>query len=202
MKNPLKIWCITLLMALCAIQTHAQFGGLKDKVKEKVGGSTSTENPRGSRGTPGPNASSNIELDFSSQPFPPAIAWHSLLNNSCVYFNVTNGDFTMNNMLVSFLPQKTATGDVPKYTSASSPLIKMEVTNMADNKIIETLYYTTASAILPYYKLEQVTRVGYKTHAKLIEGKYELHFFAGNKQFYTYPFYIQTLMPLLKISIL
>ena len=49
---------------------------------------------------------SEVELDFDSEPFQPAILWSTLLHNGCWYYNITNGQMYLNNLEVSFLPKK------------------------------------------------------------------------------------------------
>ena len=49
---------------------------------------------------------SEVDLDFESEPYPPSIAWASLLSEDCWYFNPTSGEMKLNNLQVSFLPKK------------------------------------------------------------------------------------------------
>lgn len=133
---------------------------------------------------------SEVELDFSSQPYAPAIAWASLLSSNCWYFNITTGEMSLNNMQVSFLPLKTKDGADVRYESYANttPLLRMEVWNTGANSLVQTIHYSAKPATLPFYEMTRIEGFDYKTHAKLTEGNFELRFWAGTNHFYSYPF--------------
>ena len=136
---------------------------------------------------------SEVELDFSSEPFQPAIVWATLLSESSLYFNVTNGEFKFNNLQASFLPKKTISGQEVKYESYHNvtPLLRMEVWNATANTLLQTMHYSGSLATAPFFDLELIEGYEYKTHVKLTEGAYECRFWAGTKHFYTFPFQVE-----------
>lgn len=136
---------------------------------------------------------SEVELDFESEPFAPSIAWASLLAEGCWYFNVTNGQMRLNNILVSFLPKKAKDGTPVRYESYSNitPLLRMEVWDTKSNTLKETMHYEAKLATAPFYEMELIEGYDYKTHAMLTEGSYELRFWAGTKHFYSFPFEVE-----------
>lgn len=133
---------------------------------------------------------SEVELDFSTQPYAPAIAWASLLSSNCWYFNITTGEMSLNYLQVSFLPTKAKDGSDVRYESFhnTTPLLRMEVWNTGANTLVQTIHYGAQPATLPFYEMTRIEGYDYKTHAKLTEGSYELRFWAGTTHFYTYPF--------------
>lgn len=190
--------------------SFAQFGNLKNKVKEKTEGAkeqkptrpdTPPESSSGSEKSPvskgksgGKDRSNSIELiepDFSSQPFQPAIAWYSLLSDNCLYFNNVTGQFKYNNLYVSFLPTKTKDGREAGYKTCSNPFVALEM-EVFDVKINDTkakLLYTASPEIVPFHIMELVeNKPGYDWAATLTEGSYECRFKAGGLPFYTFPF--------------
>jgi hypothetical protein len=136
---------------------------------------------------------SDVELDFASQPFPPAIAWASLLDNESWYYNITNGQMYLNNLDVIFLPKTTTAGAAVNYAGYANktPLLRMEVVDVATGTLKGTLHYEASASILPFYNMELLTGKNYKMSLNILEGKYEMRFFAGTKQFYTYPFSVE-----------
>ncbi|MBL7779672.1 MAG: hypothetical protein JNM22_00555 [Saprospiraceae bacterium] len=136
---------------------------------------------------------SDIELDFESQPFQPAITWASLLNQSNWYYNITNGEFYVNNLEAIFLPQKTKSGASVGYASYSNPtpILRLEVIDVATGAIKGTLHYEAKPYILPLYNVVQLTGRNYAFSVNLKEGQYELRFWAGTKVFYTYQFSVE-----------
>lgn len=136
---------------------------------------------------------SEVELDFDSEPFQPAILWSTLLHNGCWYYNITNGQMYLNNLEVSFLPKKTKSGEAVNYAGYANktPLLRMEVVDVATGVVKGTLHYEAKASILPFYEMEQLTGKNYAFSVTIKEGKYELRFFAGTKHFYTYPFSVE-----------
>lgn len=136
---------------------------------------------------------STVELDFASEPFAPAVSWASLLSENCWYFNPTTGDMKLNNLMVSFLPKKTVSGDAVRYESYHNPtpLLRMEVWDTRNNVLKNTMHYSGSDATLPFTELEVIEGYEYKPYAKLTEGSYELRFWAGTKHFYTHAFNIE-----------
>ncbi len=134
-----------------------------------------------------------VELDFDSEPFQPAILWSTLLHNGCWYYNITNGQMYLNNLEVSFLPKKTKSGEAVNYAGYANktPLLRMEVVDVATGAIKGTLHYGAKASILPFYEMEQLTGKNYAFSVTVKEGNYELRFFAGTKHFYTYPFSVE-----------
>lgn len=136
---------------------------------------------------------SSVELDFDSQPFQPAIAWASLLTENCWYFNCATGEMKLTGMEVSFLPEKTKSGEAVRYESYANktPLLRMEVWDVKNNKLVQTMHYSAKPGTAPFYDMEVLEGFDYKSYAKLIEGSYELRFWAGTRQFYTFPFSVE-----------
>ncbi len=135
-------------------------------------------------------APSTVELDFESEPFSPAIAWYSLLNDGCIYFNITNGQLSVNNLMVSFLPKKTKSGEAVNYAGYANPtpLLRMDLIETTSNTPMGTLHFEAKPYILPFYEMEKLVGGAYKSALNIKEGNYEMRFFAGNKPFYTYAF--------------
>lgn len=140
-------------------------------------------------------ANSEVDLDFSAAPFAPSVVWASLLAQGCWYFNITTGELKLNNMLVSFLPPKTTSGEAVSYRSYDNPtpLLRMDVVDVKTNTVLGALHYSGKEATLPFYELEMLESSEYKYSVKVTEGSYELRFWAGNKQFYTFPFSVEKL---------
>ncbi len=195
MKLPLLAMLIITLIS----PTFGQFGKLKSKVQEKVEDSNTTN------GGDVTNTSIEAEdkdngvgglkknLDFSSQPFPPAVAFYDLLSPSCLYFNPIRGEFKLNSMDVSFLPTKTKSGEEVKYETYNNPkpLIWMDVVNKADAQTIGTLYYGASSVTAPFSQLKLKEGSGYPLSVTITEGDFDLKFYVGGSHFYTYPISVE-----------
>jgi hypothetical protein len=205
---------ILLVCCLSIVQiSQAQLGGLKNKLKDKVEekktevqqqvpSSNATSQGTGSSDSRGRSRGGievkglTVDLDYSSQPFLPAITYYDLLNKSNVYFNPTNGQFYFDRMDVAFLPTKKANGDAMKYESYNNthPPIWMDLVNKTSGKTIGTLYYHANAASAPFSTLELHNRSGFPMSITIIEeGNYECKFMLGGKHFYTFPISISKL---------
>jgi hypothetical protein len=196
-----------------ALAADAQFGGFKNKLKEKTDEKkTEVQQQVPSASTTSPSAGSSesrgrsrggievkgqtVDLDYSSQPFPPAVAYYDLLNKSYVYFNPTNGQFYFDGMDVAFLPTKKANGDVMKYESYNNPTppIWMDLVNKTSGTTIGTLYYHAKATTAPFSQLELHNRSGFPMSITIKEeGNYDCKFMLGGKHFYTFPISISKL---------
>ena len=136
---------------------------------------------------------SEVDLDFASEPFPPAIAWASLLSGGSWYFNITTGEMKLDNIQVSFLPKKAKDGTPVRYESYSNktPLLRMEVWDTKANVLKNTMHYEAKQGTLPFYDMKVLEGYDYKPYVALTEGSYELRFWAGIKHFYTFPFRVE-----------
>lgn len=134
-----------------------------------------------------------VDLDFESEPFPPSIAWASLLSGGTWYFNITDGQMKLNNLEVSFLPKKAKDGSAVSYESYNNktPLLRMEVWDTKANVLKSTMHYEAKLATAPFYEMEVLEGYDYKSFATLTEGSYELRFWAGIKHFYTFAFQVE-----------
>lgn len=166
----------------------------------KTGSGKSRETPveaaQASRSKPSEDARykpSDVELDFNAEPFAPSIVWASLLSENSWYFNITNGEMSLRSLEASFLPKKTTSGTDVRYESYSNktPLLRMEVVDTKSGNILTTMHYEAKPATAPFYDMEVLEGYDYKTHVQLVEGSYELRFWAGNKPFYTFPFSVE-----------
>jgi hypothetical protein len=93
---------------------------------------------------------------------------------------------------VSFLPKKTKSGEAVSYASYSNkvPLLRMDVVDTQTGAVKGSLHYNADAGSLPFYDMEQLTGMNYAFSVKVLEGSYELPFWAGTKHFYTYPFQV------------
>lgn len=215
MNRFLSSWVFAMLLLLIANKGSAQFGSLKNKVKEKTEGAkeqkqeeskppradsppetsnTADKAPTSKGKSAGKERSNSIEMvepDFSSQAFKPAVAWYSLLSDNCLYFNNVNGQFKFNNLGVSFLPTKTKDGRDAGYKTYSKPFValEMEVFDVKNNVSKANLLYTASDAGVPFHTMELVeNKPGYDWGATLTDGSYECRFKVGGIPFYTFPF--------------
>ena len=215
MNRFLSTSVFAMLLLLIATKGSAQFGNLKNKVKEKT--ETTKEQEKSEQKPPRADAPPEtneaqdkapmsktksstgqrstgiemVEIDFSSQPFKPAVAWYSLLSDNCLYFNNVNGEFKYNNLHVSFLPTKTKDGRDAGYRTYSKPFValEMEVFDVKNNVTKAKLLYQADDDIVPFHTMELVeNKPGYDWSAKLTEGSYECRFKIGGVPFYTFPF--------------
>lgn len=208
---------LVFILLIKGTGSFAQFGSLKNKVKEKTegakeqkqeeskppradappeSGSTADKAPTSKGKSAGKERSNSIEMvepDFSSQAFKPAVAWYSLLSDNCLYFNNVNGQFKFNNLAVSFLPTKTKDGRDAGYKTYSKPYValEMEVFDVKNNVTKANLLYTASPAGVPFHTMELVeNKPGYDWGATLTDGSYECRFKIGGVPFYTFPFSI------------
>jgi hypothetical protein len=151
------------------------------------------------RPMPGGNANANapaapkepVELDFSSTPASPAIAFDDLLDRYLEY-NPTNGELRIDGLHASFLPQKTTKGTPANYSEYNNPILSVDVVEVTKNELKGTLYFKAELEIIPFYKMKLFNDARnldkYPYFVKIFEGQYELRFKAGSKHFYTFPF--------------
>ena len=67
----------------------------------------------------------------------------------------------------------------------------MEVWDTKTNTLKQTMHYSTSPATAPFYDLEMLEGYDFKAYTTLTEGSYELRFWAGTKQYYTFPFQVE-----------
>ncbi|MFK7934636.1 MAG: hypothetical protein AB8G22_14085 [Saprospiraceae bacterium] len=175
MKKFNPSYCLLLLSLLLFNSiTHAQFGDkLKNKLKEKTAKVTAKK----------------VKLDFSSSPFSPAITMHSLLSDG-VQMTV-DGKLSTKNLLVNFLPPKTAKGAQANYDEFKKEnlLLTSDLVNTTTDKTIGQFHYSvnSASKVDAYMNQKPVNDDGDFFH-KIGAGQYTLKFYAGGEHFYTFPF--------------
>ncbi len=136
---------------------------------------------------------STVELDFDAEPFKAAVTWSSLLSENCRYFNATTGEFKFNNLVLSFMPKKTKSGQAVSYESFDNPtpLLRLDVVEAGTGAAKGSLFYGGSEATAPFHDMELIERQGWPYSIKLTEGNYEARFWAGNTHFYTFPFKVE-----------
>ncbi|MCC6723203.1 MAG: hypothetical protein IT258_01745 [Saprospiraceae bacterium] len=211
MKKNLLL-AIVLLFSMASLQAQINLKDkaknlAKDKTKQQTETAAPAESPKErteratspggggsplSRGGGGPQKSS-VDLDFDGEPFKAAVSWESLLSQESRYFNATNGEFKLNNLDVAFLPKKTKSGQAVSYESYDNPtpIMRMEVVDAATKEVKGTLYYSASATTAPFHNMELIEKQGWPYSVKLIEGSYELYFWAGTTHFYTFPLRVE-----------
>ena len=202
-----------MLLLLIATKGSAQFGNLKTrskkdrndqrtgKIRAKTATGRRTLKPMKHRTKMSPMSKTKsstgqrstgiemVEIDFSSQPFKPAVAWYSLLSDNCLYFNNVNGEFKYNNLHVSFLPAKTKDGRDKRLQDLQQTfLLHWKWKFWCKNNVTKAkLLYQADDDIVPFHTMGGRNKPGYDWSAKLTEGSYECRFKIGGVPF-TFPF--------------
>ncbi|HRK06043.1 MAG TPA: hypothetical protein PLW14_13210 [Chlorobiota bacterium] len=134
-----------------------------------------------------------IDVDWNSQPFRPGVMWSSMLSGDCLRFHSVEGTLTLNEIWMTFLPQKTTDGERIDYTRSS------DITNVriwADavsqsGEVVGRQYFTAAPLELPIYTLTRDDIHSQTT--RLSEGTYELRWYVGGHHVFTFPFNVEKL---------
>jgi hypothetical protein len=165
--------------------------------------SRSTENNRSntsSQHTSGAQTANDGEpgiadLDWSSQPFPPSVAWYSLLGDDCLRLDPVAGTMQLHGMQIGFLPTRYKDGKPVDYftgSKRSASLIWAYVTRRgAPNDIVGRYYFDASPHDLPFYDMKMKFLVS--ETGPYSEGAYDLLFYVGGKHIYTFPFEISKL---------
>jgi hypothetical protein len=144
---------------------------------------------------------SRLDLDLSSQPALPTVAWYSLLDRECLMFDIAKGELRLSNIEVAFLPKKTKTGadvDYEKYldpqgVNPPSPPLRVDVVEASTGAFKGQQYFTAQPYITPFHTMKAMSSYlnFFPIQTTLKEGSYELRFFAGTSHFYTFPFRVE-----------
>lgn len=169
------IQLVSLLFLLSTFSTaDAQLGAkLKNKLKGKAKSAKT----------------SNVQLDFASSPFMPAITMHSLLNDG-IQLTVDGKLFTKG-LSVNLLPTKTSKGEKANYDEYKKEnlLLQSELIDTKTNKTIGIYHYSVnpvlkVGSVMNQKKVNDDGDFFYK----ISTGNYALKFYAGGEHFYTFPF--------------
>lgn len=139
-----------------------------------------------------------FDPDFAAESFAPAVAWYSLLDQDCLNFNITKGELRMHNLYVSFLPKRTKDGKEINYNPSLSmdmhPPIRADIVEAGTGILKGQQFFKADDYIEPFKKLVLVEEYGgdfFPFWATLKEGSYEVKFYVGKAQFYTFPFKVE-----------
>jgi hypothetical protein len=207
-----KILLLPLMILGLTVSMGAQFNSIKNKVKEKTEDKKNEAQQQATQSVPSASANAaatkgdnggsrgrggkevkglTVDLDYASQPLPPAIAYYDLLSSTYMYYNPTNGNFYFDGMDIGFLPTKKANGEAMQYESynTTNPPIWMDVVNVTTGNPVGTLYYHASPTVAPFSQMKFENRYAFpKSLTFTEEGNYECKFILGGKHFQTFPF--------------
>jgi hypothetical protein len=145
----------------------------------------------------------NFEPDFSTANFPPAVAWFDLLDADKFAFDITKGEIRLNGIHVSFLPTKSKDGKDINYRPSLStskgyenmrPPVRADIVDATTGALKGQQFFKVEDYIPPFKKMVLVEEFGgdyFPFWASVKEGSYEIRFFLGKTQFYTFPFQVE-----------